>query len=200
MGFDLVAHGSLVLIFAWLVVGGLGVPLPEDVALLAAGALVYHGHVAAALAVPVVFAGVLTGDIALFLIARRLGTAAYDRPSVRKLLPPARRAKLEEAYRKHGGGLIFAARHLVGLRAAVFAFAGIHGVPLRKFVAWDALAACVSVPLTVTLGYFGALHIDRVRSDVAAVERWVLLAIAIIAIVLVIVRKLRCSHYDHSRA
>ena len=73
-------------------------------------------------------------------------------------------------------------------------------MPLRKFVAFDALAACLSVPLTLTLGYFGALHIDRVRSDVARVERWVLLAIVIAVIVFMFVRKLRCSHYDRSRA
>jgi len=37
---ELLAHGSLVLVFAWLVLGGLGLPLPEDAALVAAGALV----------------------------------------------------------------------------------------------------------------------------------------------------------------
>ncbi len=40
---DALQHGSIVLVFLWLAAGGLGAPLPEDVALLAAGALIAHG-------------------------------------------------------------------------------------------------------------------------------------------------------------
>lgn len=196
--FTLLAHGSLILIFLWLAIGGLGAPLPEDVALLAAGALVYEGHVTVWEAGPIVFVGVLAGDSALFLLARRLGLAAYDKPRVKRILPPARRARIEEMYRRHGGKLVFIARHVMGMRAAVFAFAGINGMPYRRFITWDALAACITVPATVLLGYAGALHIDRVHRDVKRVEHWVVLAVVVVVIVFVLVRRLRCSHYDRS--
>ncbi len=198
MVFALVTHGSLALIFVWLALGGLGLPLPEDVALLAAGALVYHGEISPWLAGPVVFVGVLCGDAALFLLARRLGTAAYDRPRVKRILPPERRARIEDLYRRHGGKLVFIARHVMGLRAAVFAFAGINRMPLRTFLFWDGLAACITVPATVLLGYAGALHIDRVHQDVKRVEHWIVLALVVVVVAFVLVRKLRCSHYDRS--
>ena len=180
-------HGSILVVLGWLVIGGLGLPLPEDAALLATGALIYHHAVGPVVALIAVFAGVLAGDTMLFLLARRLGPAAYDRPLFHRLLPPARRARVEAAYRRHGGKLVFAARHLVGIRAAVFALAGIHGMRLRRFLGWDGLAACLSVPLVVGVGYAGALHLDRVRSEIATVERWIgVAAVAAIGVVAVV--------------
>lgn len=190
MSAALLAHGSLVLVFVWLVLGGLGIPLPEDAALIAAGALIYHGA-SAFVALAIAFAGVLAGDVILFLLARRLGPAAYERPLFRRLLPPARRRRIEDLYRRHGGWVVFVARHVVGIRAATFALAGIHGMRLRRFVAWDALGACTSVPLYTGLGYAGALHVERVRAGVATVEHYLLLALIVVAIGYLSVRALR---------
>lgn len=175
----LLAHGSMLVIVAWLVVGGLGIPLPEDAALLAMGVLIDHDAVAPALGLAIALAAVLSGDALLFHIARRLGPVAYDRPVFQRLLPPARRARLEDAYRRHGGRLVFLARHVMGIRAATFALAGIHGMPLRRFVTWDALAAAISVPLVIALGYVGALHIDRVRAGIATFQHYVVLVVIV---------------------
>jgi membrane protein DedA with SNARE-associated domain len=175
-------QGSIAFVFAWLVIGGLGVPLPEDIALLATGVLVQRGAVHPAVALPVVFAGVLAGDAMLFFLARRLGPAAYKRRLFQRLLPPERRRRIEELYRRHGGRLVFLARHVGGIRAAVFAMAGIHGMRASRFLLWDALSACLSVPLVVGLGYYGALHVDRVRAGIAAAHHLVLLAVALAAL------------------
>lgn len=172
-------QGSMVLVVAWLVIGGLGVPLPEDAALLAAGVLIERGAVDPVLAVVLVFASVLGGDACLFLLARRLGPAAYDRKLIRRVLPPERQAKIEDAYGRYGGRLVFLARHVAGLRAAVFAMAGIHGMRPLRFLAWDTAAACVSIPFVMGLGYFGSKHVDRVRDGIAAAHHYVLLALAV---------------------
>ena len=39
---ELLLHGSILLVFAWLAIGALGAPLPEDAALLAAGVLAFR--------------------------------------------------------------------------------------------------------------------------------------------------------------
>ena len=173
--------GSLVLVLAWLLAGSIGLPLPEDIALLATGVLIHRDVVNPVLAMLVVFAGVLTGDAILFFTARRLGHAAYDRKLFQKILPPERRARLEAAFEHHGGKLVFAGRHLAGLRAAVFAMAGINGMPARRFLFWDGLAACITVPLTVAIGYAGSAHVERVRHGVARTEHYVL-AVVVIAL------------------
>jgi membrane protein DedA with SNARE-associated domain len=183
-------QGSVVLIFIWLVVGGLGVPIPEDIALLATGVLVHRGALELPIAMIVVIVGVLAGDVMLFLLARRLGPAIYQRRPFRRLLPPQRRARIEDAYRRHGGRLVFLARHVAGLRAAVFAMAATHGMSFRRFLAWDALAACVSVPLIVALGYFGSQHADRIRQGIATGRELALLALVLALLVYVTWRRL----------
>lgn len=172
-------QGSILFVFAWLVIGSLGAPLPEDAALLAAGVLIQRGAVHPALALVAVFTAVLGGDAMLFFLARRLGPAAYDRKLFRRILPPERRRRIDEAYHRYGGRLVFLARHVAGLRAAAFAMAGIHGMRPARFLLWDAAAACISIPLVVGLGYFGALHIDRVRAGIATASHYVLLAVAL---------------------
>jgi membrane protein DedA with SNARE-associated domain len=175
-------QGSILFVFLWLVIGGLGLPVPEDAALLAAGVLVHRGAVDPWLAVLVAFAGVMGGDAMLFLFARRLGPRAYDKKVIRRVLPPERRARIERAYEKYGGRLVFFARHVAGLRAAVFAMAGIHGMRPARFLAWDALAACISIPVMIGLGYVGSTHVDLVREGLADAHHYALLALALAGI------------------
>jgi membrane protein DedA with SNARE-associated domain len=191
MSDDLLLHGSILLVFAWLAIGSLGAPLPEDAALLAAGVLVQRGAVHPLVAIAVVLVGVLGGDSLLFFLGRRLGPAAYNRKLIQKALPPHRRAKIERAYEKYGGRLVFIARHVAGLRAAVFAMAGIHGMKPRRFLLWDTAAACISVPFVMGLGYFGAKHVDRMRAGIAEARHYVLLAAAIAILGFITWRHLR---------
>lgn len=181
MSDELLLQGSIVFVFAWLAIGSLGAPLPEDAALLAAGVLIERGATHWAVALLVAFVGVLGGDAMLFFLARRLGPAAYKRDLFQKILPPARREKIEHAYARYGGRLVFLARHVAGLRAAVFAMAGISGMAPRRFFFWDALAACISIPFVMGLGYFGARHVNRMRQGIAEVHHYFLL-IAVIGI------------------
>lgn len=176
---DSILHGSIALVFAWLLIGGLGAPLPEDAALLAAGMLIHRGITHPILAVVLVFVGVLGGDAILFFAARRLGPAAYQRKVFQRVLPVERRAKIERAYQRYGGRLVFLARHVAGLRAAVFAMAGIHGMRPRRFLFWDTLAACISIPFVIGLGYFGSKHIDKMRAGIAESHHYVLLVVAL---------------------
>jgi membrane protein DedA with SNARE-associated domain len=189
----LLSTSSLALVVAWLLIGSIGAPLPEDPALLATGALLFHGVVAPEVAIPIVFASVLAGDTILFSIARRLGPSALSRPMFRRLIPPHRRERIERAFRRHGGKLVFFARHVAGLRSATFALAGINRMPLRRFLFWDALAACISLPVVVGLGYVFALHLDRVRRGIATAEHWAAFVALGAAIVYLVVSALRRS-------
>lgn len=188
---DLLLHGSLVLCFAWLAIGGLGAPLPEDAALLAAGVLVARGLAHPITAVVVVVVGVLGGDAVLFFTARRLGPKAFERKFFQRILPPDRRARLERAYARHGALLVFGARFIAGIRMGVYATAGLIGMSPRRFLFWDAVAAAVSIPLVMGLGYFGANHLDDVRNAIASARLWMLVLVACAVIAFVIVRRAR---------
>jgi membrane protein DedA with SNARE-associated domain len=177
------AHGSIWIVLAWLAAGGLGAPLPEDVALIAAGALIERGAIGPIAAFAIVMLGVLGGDAVLFFGARRLGPAALTRRPFARLLPPDRRAKLAHMYERRGGLLVFVARNVAGLRAAAFAMAGIAGMRPRRFLLWDAIAACVGVPIWMAIGYAGAHHLETAHATTTAIQRGVLVAVLALAMV-----------------
>jgi len=72
--------------------------------------------------------------------------------------------------------------------------AGISGMRPTRFFFWDGLAACLSVPLMVAIGFYGATHVQRMRAGVATTEHYVAFAATLVAVVLLIwhhVRSLR---------
>jgi membrane protein DedA with SNARE-associated domain len=172
-----IAHGSLVTIVAVLIFTGLGVPIPEDVVLLTAGAVTHQGSLSPLLTIFVCLAGVIVSDLLLFTTARRLGQAVFEHRFLRRLLPPERRSRVERLLERYGGRAIFIARHMAGLRAGVFAVAAIHGMPTSRFILFDALGACVSVPVMVTLGFLFSANLDRVLAGVGRVEHYIFLGV-----------------------
>lgn len=163
-------------ILAALLLGSLGVPIPEEMPIVAAGILSHEGLARWWLALPVCVLGVLSGDVVLYLAGRRWGERLLGWRVVRHVLTRARAEWLEAAYREHAMKTVATARHVTGLRAAAFLTAGIARVPFWKFILADAAAAAVSVPLAFGLAYFFTHQISAILADVHRVERWLALA------------------------
>ena len=162
-------------ILAALLLGSLGVPIPEEMPIVAAGILSHQGLARWWLALPVCVLGVLSGDTVLYWVGRRWGERVLGWRVVRRVLTPPRVEWLETAYREHAMKTVAMARHVTGLRAAAFLTAGIARVPFWKFILADAAAAAVSVPLAFGLAYFFTHQIGAILADVQCVERWLAL-------------------------
>jgi len=163
-------------ILAALLLGSLGVPIPEEMPIVAAGILSHEGLARWWLALPVCVLGVLAGDVVLYWAGRRWGERLLGWRVVRHVLTRARAEWLEAAYREHAMKTVAMARHVTGLRAAAFLTAGIARVPFWKFILADAAAAAVTVPLAFGLAYFFTHQINAILADVHRVERWLALA------------------------
>jgi membrane protein DedA with SNARE-associated domain len=174
---DFIEQFTYLGIFTALFLGGLGVPIPEELPVLAAGALAHEGFMRWWLALPVCFAGVLSGDAVLYWVGHHWGERILEWRIVRRVLTPERERVLLAAYRRHAAKTIFTARHVMGLRAAAFLTAGIARVPFWKFIALDAAAAMVGVPAGFALAYFFTDQLAEILRDVRRVERWVLLIV-----------------------
>jgi membrane protein DedA with SNARE-associated domain len=174
---DFIEQFTYLGIFTVLFLGGLGVPIPEELPVLAAGALAHEGFMRWWLALPVCFAGVLSGDAVLYWVGHHWGERILEWRIVRRVLTPERERVLLAAYRRHAAKTIFTARHVMGLRAAAFLTAGIARVPFWKFIALDAAAAMVGVPAGFALAYFFTDQLAEILRDVRRVERWVLLIV-----------------------
>jgi len=176
---------SYLLVLGGLIAAGLGVPITEDVYLLASGALAQRGVVSLPGIFGVCFFGVIVGDILIYVIARRLGQAAYNRPIFARLMPPARREHMEGLIERRGGLIVFGARFVAGLRMPVFAIAAVHGMGLARFLACDIAALVLSAPLVIGLGYLFSSEIAAVAAGLGSARNWILIGVlcAVVAVV-----------------
>ncbi len=179
-------ENGYVALFAILIVCGLGVPIPEDISLVAGGIIAGLGYADLRLMILVGLAGVLVGDSVVFLIGHHFGLRARRLKWVSRVLTPRRYARVQAKFDRYGNRMLFIARFLPGLRTAVFLTAGMtHRVSYWRFLALDGLAALISVPWWVWVGYFGA---ERREWLLAAVHRsqGVLIAAAVLVLALVL--------------
>jgi membrane-associated protein len=135
---------------------GAGLPLPEDVALLGAGWLVFTGAIQLHATIAVALAAVLAGDVFLYVLGHRVGRRLVTHPRLERRFPPERLARAERFFQRWGLLAIVLARLIAGLRAAVYLTAGVLRVPFARFLFVDALAAAVHVPLLVLAGRLAA--------------------------------------------
>lgn len=182
-----IEQGSYGLMFAALVAAGMGVPLPEDIVFISGAILAQRGITDLRLTCLVLGVGVFVGDTVLYTIARRIGPAIYERKFIKRAMPPERRAWFEEKIHKHGSLVVFCARHVAGLRGAIFAISAIHGISYPRFIIADMLALGVSMPLFMLLGWYFSSSIDTALTHAATAEHWLMFGIvgviALIAIV-----------------
>jgi membrane protein DedA with SNARE-associated domain len=174
-----IEHFTYVGLLLVLVLCGMGLPVPEDLALLTGGFLVHRGVTQYPTTLAVSFIGVVAGDNSLFFLGRRFGTRilrylGYVRPHV---LP--RIERLRRFMDRHGHMAIFYARFLAGVRAPVYLLAGSTGVAPKRFVVYDALGALFSVPIAVSIGYFFGDQIEVAVAYLGGFDRVMLLAISV---------------------
>lgn len=173
---ELLAHFGHLAVFALLVAGGLGVPVPEELLQLSAGYLARRGVLHLGPTMGLAWLGIVVGDALFFWLARRHGPRLLARPEVSRLLTPRRRAFLERHFERHAVLTIALARHASGFRLPAYALAALHGVRPATFVLADGLSALASVPLVVGAGWLLAAHLEEVKRELHEVELLVALA------------------------
>jgi membrane protein DedA with SNARE-associated domain len=157
---------------------GLGAPLSEDAIVIAGGLLVSQGKADLLPMMATAYLGQVGGDFLLYRLGRSLGPRALARPSVQRIVTPARREVLLRHFEKHGALTVFAARCVPGFRAPTFLMAGVSGFPPMKFVLADAAAALITAPLLTYLGFhFGLVALEPLRRG----AHWIFLAVLAVA-------------------
>jgi membrane protein DedA with SNARE-associated domain len=173
------------LVFVILLACGFGVPIPEDITLIAAGALAYHqtanvwGMIATGLA------GVMLGDCAMFFLGRHYGLAIAKKKFIARLLPEERLSRVGEILKTKGTKILFAARFMPGLRSPLFFTAGALGVPARTFIFYDGMAALISVPAIVYSVYYFGHQMEAVIAAIQRANQGIVIVIATIALVFI---------------
>lgn len=154
-------------VFIVLVVCGFGVPIPEDITLVTGGVISGLGSTNVHVMFAVGMLGVLVGDGIMFMLGRIYGERILRVKLVAKIMKPKHYAQVRQKFDQYGNYVLFVARFLPGLRSPIFLTAGMSGkVSFWQWLLMDGLAALISVPLWVYLGYYGAKNIDWLMEKV----------------------------------
>jgi membrane protein DedA with SNARE-associated domain len=140
----------------------LGLPIPEDISLIAAGYLAHLGTVQLHPVFLVCFAAVLGGDGLAFTMGRLFGTKILASRFGHRYFNPKRQRRVRAYFRTYGSKVVFVARFLPGLRFSIFLSAGMLRVRAYVFIVYDALAALLSVPFLVYSAWYFGDQIDHV--------------------------------------
>lgn len=172
---DLLAAWGYLGVFSCIFIGNLGLPVPEETVLIAAGFLAGRGllDLEAVYAVAVVSA--VLGDCCGFLVGRTGGQRLLERLALRFEFVHRRFERLRTFFDQHGSKAIFMARFITGARFMAGPMAGAAGMPFWRFLGWNVLGALIWCSLMVTIGYLVGDEIWRVVEVVHWSARWIAL-------------------------
>lgn len=171
--------------FTVLFLCGLGLPLPEEVALIGAGILLYQDSVKFVPITLVCSAAILLGDSVPYWIGRHWGLAALKGKWAAKILHPERFARLEKRFTDHGNWVVFTCRFMPGLRIPGYFVAGTLGMSYWRFLLLDGLGVLISVPTSIWLGKLFGGSIDMLQKKQKGLH--LILGFAVAAVVIVVV-------------
>ncbi len=161
---------GLLIIFLLLIACGLGLPIPEDISIVASGILVSAKTTSFFHAFVVCIVGILIGDSTIYWMGRLLGKKLFKLPVLSKIFHENLLSIGKTAFHRYGNKIIFLARFLPGLRAPIYFFAGSVKKPFFFFVLMDVIAASVSVPIWIYVGKIFAENIPALEKAIKSLQ------------------------------
>ena len=170
-------------IFLIVVLGNVGLPVPEETVLTVGGYLAWQGQLRFPVVLIVAIVSAVAGDSMGYWLGRRDGQRILGRFIA---AAPGRVERMQRFVVRHGMLAVFVARFVPGLRVMAGPLAGSSGLGPARFVIANLIGAVVYVPVVVGAGYavgYGlGHHIERLRRAVGDADRLVLIALALAAV------------------
>jgi len=162
---------------------GLGLPIPEDISLIAAGYFAYKGVLDVHLAFAICLAAVIVGDSMAFFMGSRFGRRVLASRFARRYFTPRRQLRVRAYFRKFGSKVVLVGRFTPGFRFTIFFTAGTLHLRPSVFFIYDFVAAAFSVPVLVYAAWFFGGQIDRVVKYARQTEHGIVLVVLTIGAV-----------------
>jgi membrane protein DedA with SNARE-associated domain len=187
MLFSLVERYGYVIVFLGVVLEGVGIPLPGETVLIAAGVLAHQGSLTLWETMVLGSLGAVVGGQVGYGVGRFGGRPFVLRWGRYAFVTPERLGRAERFFERHGGGAVFLARFVTGLRVFGALVAGMSLMPWGKFALYNVLGGTAWAVATVSLGYF-------LWASVGLVEHWIGRISLLLVVALVLVVTLRWSY------
>lgn len=190
-----IRYGYAILFFG-IALENVGLPLPGEVFLFAAGFLASTGSFKLFVVIALGAAGAVAGDSLGYLLGR-LGGERLPQLYCRITLGSAECVqKTHEYFTRRGGGLTVAfARFAVGVRAFAAPMAGSTKMSYPRFLTYDALGALLWVTLAAACGYLFGGRWERLLVGYRSYYGVILLTVLLVALGYVFMKSQRRRRY-----
>lgn len=166
----LVRYGYL-LLFGWVLVEQLGLPLPSSPVLVAAGALAGTGrmNLAIALTLPIVAVGI--SDTLWYELGRYRGVKVLQWLCRVSLEPDSCVRRTQGRFERNGAWALILAKFVPGLNAMAPPLAGVSRMPWQRFVLFDGLGTFSWTGAYIGVGYIFSGQLERVAASLVFLGR-----------------------------
>lgn len=176
-------------LFAILILSGIGLPIPEEVTLLFGGYLAYLEFIDFWTAVYVLTGGIIIADLFGYLLGRFAGDWVSGKLS-RFSASTYFLEKAKEYFERHGEKVVLLSRPLIGVRIAVPILAGHFKMNFFKFFVFDALGAIPWTFFLVSLSYYLGSGLDLI-TEVKEIKHAIFLVLGLAIVFGVLIKSLR---------
>jgi len=128
-------------------------PIPEDLPLVLGGVIAHRGGADLTLIFLTCYCGIVLGDVIIFLVGKHFGPALFKKKWFKNRVPLKRIRKIRVTLERRSLLTILIARHLFYLRTVTFLTCGAINMRFIKFLIADAVAALISAPVMLGIGY-----------------------------------------------
>jgi membrane protein DedA with SNARE-associated domain len=193
----LLNNWGYIAIFAVVILGNMGLPIPEETILILAGYLVWEGQLRLPLVLVVGVVSAILGDNLGYWLGHKFGRRTVERYERWIFVTPARLDAVQRIVARYGPLAVFAARFLPGLRCLAGPVAGITGVRPLPFIVANVLGASLYVPAAVGIGYAIGLgwgeYVARWEKAAWQLEHVVLIFAVCVTLILLAWRAVRAT-------
>jgi membrane protein DedA with SNARE-associated domain/rhodanese-related sulfurtransferase len=145
------AYGPL-LVFANVLLEQAGLPIPAYPILIAAGAMAVHGDMAWQSALLAAVLACVVADSIWYMGGKRFGGGLLDTVCRVSLSRDSCIRQTQSLYLRTGPRILLVAKFLPGASALSTVMSGLVGVPLRKFLAYDAAGSAIWAGSALIIG------------------------------------------------
>jgi membrane protein DedA with SNARE-associated domain len=157
----LIRHGYAVL-FGWVLLEQMGLPIPAAPLLIAAGALARAGKMNLTFAVTLAFIAVILADLFWYSLGRYRGGRILKLLCRISLEPDSCVRRTENLFVRHGVHSLLVAKFVPGLNTAAPTLAGIFRMPVRRFMIFASLGAFFWVVTVTSLGLIFSEQLEEI--------------------------------------
>ncbi len=147
-------HYAYLILFVWVLVEQLGVPIPSIPLLLTAGTLSATHRIHVAYALPAVLLACILADSTWYFLGRRYGNAVLKLLCRLSLEASTCVTKTEGYFTRHGPITLLFAKFIPGLSTLAAPIAGQTGMPYSRFLLFDLAGALIWTEAYLLAGRF----------------------------------------------